>query len=209
MIDFYTAATPNGHKVAVTLEELGLDSQPVFVDLANQEQKSDEFLAINPNGRIPTIIDRDRDDFSVFESGAIMIYLAEKCGQLLPTDVEGRSRVMQWLMFQRAGVGPMMGQAYYFMTSFEPQRPDVIERFRVESMRLLEVLDHQLENEDYLAGDYSIADIANWCWANAFPRDAIQAAELVALERWLDRIAARGAVQRGLAVKADAELSEA
>ncbi len=141
MIDLYTAATPNGHKVSIALEELGLPYTLKVLDLAAGEQKRPEFLALNPNGRIPVIVDRSAGDFAVFESGAILIYLAEKTGRLLPADAKGRSRVIQWLMFQMGGVGPMMGQANVFFRYFPQKIQPAIDRYQAESRRLLGVLD--------------------------------------------------------------------
>jgi GSH-dependent disulfide-bond oxidoreductase len=199
MIDLYTAATPNGWKASITLEELELPYELHPIDLSSGEQKKPWFTAINPNGRIPAIVDRDNDDFAVFESGAIMIYLAEKTGRLLPTDAKGRSRVLQWLMFQMGGLGPMMGQANVFTRYFPEKIPAAIDRYQRESRRLLEVLDGHLAGNEYLAGDYSIADIANWSWAHIHEWPGIDISGLDNLKRWLDQIAARPAVQRGVA----------
>ena len=164
MIDLYTAATPNGHKVSIALEELALPYTLKVLDLSKGEQKQPDFLAICPNGRIPAIVDREADDFAVFESGACLIYLAEKTGQLMPTDAKGRSRVLQWLMFQMGGIGPMMGQANVFFRYFPEKIQPAIDRYQGESKRLFTVLDSHLKDHEYLAGDYSIADIANWAW---------------------------------------------
>ena len=198
MIDLYTAATPNGWKVSITLEELGLPYEVHTIDLSSGDQKQPRFTAINPNGRIPAIVDRDNGDFPIFESGAIMIYLAEKTGRLLPSDEKGRSRVIQWLMFQMGGVGPMMGQANVFTRYFPEQLPSVIERYRREGRRLFEVLDAHLAGNEYLAGDYSIADIANWSWVHIYEWPGIDIAGLDNLKRWLDQIADRTAVQKGV-----------
>jgi len=162
MIDLYTAATPNGHKVSIALEELAQPYTLKVLDLSKGEQKQPDFLAICPNGRIPAIVDRGADDFAVFESGACLIYLAEKTGQLMPTDAKGRSRVLQWLMFQMGGIGPMMGQANVFFRYFPEKIQPAIDRYQGESKRLFTVLDNHLKDHEYLAGDYSIADIANW-----------------------------------------------
>ncbi len=205
MIDLYTAATPNGWKVSIALEELGLPYTVHVLDLMKNEQKRPEFLAINPNGRIPAIVDRDLDDFPVFESGAILLYLAEKTGKLLPTDVKGRSTVVQWLMFQMGGVGPMMGQANVFARYAPEKLPWAIERYQREGRRLLEVLDRRLADRDYLAGDYSIADIANWSWTHTYAWSGIDVTGLDALAAWSARIAARPAVQRGKNVPARVE----
>lgn len=198
MIDLYTAATPNGWKASITLEELGLPYTVHLIDLASGEQKQKPFVDYNPNGRIPAIVDRDAGDFAVFESGAIMLYLAEKTGRLLPADMKGRSRVIQWLMFQMGGVGPMMGQANVFTRYFPEHLPSVIDRYRREGRRLFEVLDGHLADNAYLAGDYSIADIANWSWVHTYEWPGIDIAGLDNLKRWMDRIAARPAVQQGL-----------
>jgi glutathione S-transferase len=198
MIDLYSAPTPNGYKASITLEELEIPYDLHVVDLASGQQKEPWFLAVNPNGRIPAIIDRANGDFAVFESGAIMMYLAEKAGRLLPTDEKGRSRVVQWLMFQMGGVGPMMGQANVFTRYFPEQLPSVIERYRREGRRLFEVLDRQLADNEWLAGDYSIADIANFAWVRIHEWPGISVDGLDHLQRWMAAIAARPAVQRGL-----------
>ena len=164
MIDLYTAATPNGHKISIALEELGLPYTVHHLDLGRLDQKTPEFLRINPNGRVPAIVDRDEGDFAVFESGAILIYLAEKTGRLMPRDPKGRSLVIQWLMFQMAGIGPMMGQANVFYRYFPEKLQPAIDRYHGEVRRLFGVLDGRLADHEYLAGDYSIADIANWAW---------------------------------------------
>ena len=200
MIDLYTAATPNGHKASVALEELGLPYTVHPINLASNEQKQPWFLAINPNGRIPAIIDREADDFAVFESGAILIYLAEKTGRLMPSDAKGRSRVIQWLMFQMGGVGPMMGQANVFFRYFPEKIQPAIDRYQNESRRLFEVLDTQLSREEWLAGDYSIADIANWCWVRTHRWSGASVEGLPHLQRWLDTMKARPACQRGIEV---------
>ena len=199
MIDLYTAATPNGWKVSITLEELELPYEMHPIDLSSGAQKELWFTAINPNGRIPAIVDRDADDFAVFESGAIMMYLAEKTGRLLPTEIKGRSRVIQWLMFQMGGVGPMMGQANVFTRYFPEQIPAAIERYRRESRRLFEVLDRHLARNEWLAGDYSIADIANWSWVHIHEWPGVEVTGLNHLQRWMAAIASRPAVQRGVA----------
>ena len=198
MIDLYTAATPNGYKASITLEELELPYTLHVIDLASGAQKERWFTAINPNGRIPAIVDRDNQDFAVFESGAIMLYLAERAGRLIPADEKGRSRVIQWLMFQMGGLGPMMGQANVFSRYFPEHLPAAIERYRRESRRLLEVLNGHLANHEYLAGDYSIADIANFAWARTHEWPGVSIDGLDDLQRWMDSIAARPAVQRGL-----------
>jgi glutathione S-transferase len=200
MIDLYTAATPNGWKVSILLEELGLPYEVHVLDLRSGAQKEPWFTAINPNGRIPAIVDREEGDFPVFESGAIMVYLAEKTGKLMPADAKGRSLVMQWLMFQMGGVGPMMGQANVFTRYFPEQLPSVIDRYRREGRRLFEVLDGRLANHEWLAGDYSIADIANWSWVQTYPWPGISVEGLDHLQRWMEAVAARPAVQKGVTI---------
>ena len=198
MIDLYTAATPNGWKASITLEELGLPYTLHAIDLSSGDQKKKPFIDINPNGRIPAIIDRRNGDIAVFESGAIMMYLAEKTGRLMPQDAKGRSRVVQWLMFQMGGVGPMMGQANVFTRYFPEHLPSVIDRYRRESRRLFEVLDGHLSTNEYLAADYSIADIANWSWVHTYEWPGIDISGLDHLKRWMDAIAARPSVQKGI-----------
>jgi len=198
MIDLYTAATPNGHKVSIALEELELPYTLKVLNLSKNEQKTPEFLAINPNGRIPAIIDRDEDNFAVFESGAILIYLAEMTGRLMPQDAKGRSRVIQWLMFQMGGIGPMMGQANVFYRYFPEKIQSVIDRYQGESKRLFRVLDGHLKEHEFLAGDYSIADIANWAWVRTHRWSGVEMDDLAHLKRWRDQMRARPAVQRGI-----------
>ena len=198
MIDLYSAATPNGHKVSIALEELGLPYTLHALDLSTGVQKEPWFLAINPNGRIPAIIDRAADDFAVFESGAILLYLAEKTGRLMPGDFKARSLVMQWLMFQMGGIGPMMGQANVFFRYFPEKIQPAIDRYQGESRRLFRVLDARLEDNEYLAGDYSIADIANWAWVRTYKWSGVSVDGLPHLQRWIDAIRARPAVQQGL-----------
>jgi glutathione S-transferase len=207
MIELLTADTPNGFKVSIALEEMGLPYSYRHIKLADGEHKQDWYLALNPNGRIPTIIDHDLNDFVVFESGAILIYLAEKTGKLLPKDVPGRSQVMQWLMFQMGGVGPMMGQANVFFRYASEKIPYAIERYQREVRRLFAVLDRRLADHAFLAGEYSIADIANWSWVQGHDWSGVSLDGLEHLARWHDLIAARPAVVRGKAVppKDDAE----
>lgn len=200
MIELFTSPTPNGWKVSITLEELELPYVVRRIDLGKLEQKAPSFLAINPNGRIPAIVDHGNDDFTVFESGAILMYLAEKTGRLLPTDVKGRSRVIQWLMFQMAGIGPMMGQANVFYRYASEKIEFAIGRYQRESRRLFEVLEGRLAQDEYLAGAYSIADIATWSWVHTHEWSGVSIEGLPNLHRWLDAIRARPAVQRGLAV---------
>lgn len=205
MIDLYTAATPNGWKASVTLEELELPYEVHGISLSSGAQKEPWFLKINPNGRIPAIVDRDEDNFAVFESGALMIYLAEKAGRLLPTERKARSRVIQWLMFQMGGIGPMMGQANVFFRYWHEVYQPAIDRYQHETRRLFEVLNRQLADHEYLAGDYSIADIANWCWVRIHPWSGVSLDGLDHLQRWLDVIEARPAAQRGVAVPSESQ----
>ena len=209
MIDLYTASTPNGHKASVTLEELGLPYEVHAVDLAKNQQKEPWFLAINPNGRIPAIVDRDLGGLAVFESGAIMIHCAEKAGRLLPTDAAGRARVLSWLMFQMGGVGPMMGQANVFFRYAPEKIPFAIARYQNETRRLYEVLDRRLGEVEYLAGDYGIADMATWPWVSIHEWAGVSVEGLAHLQRWIEKVGARPAVQRGRAVpQSDAPRSE-
>jgi glutathione S-transferase len=162
-------------------------------------------VRLNPNGRIPTIVDRDEGDFAVFESGAILLYLAEKTGQLLPHDRKGRSAAIQWLMFQMGGVGPMQGQANVFFR-YAPERIEyAIERYHTETKRLYQVLDRRLADHEYLAGDYSIADIATWPWVRIHAWAGVEIDDLPHLQRWIEALAARPACQRGVAVPGDVD----
>ena len=200
MIDLYTSPTPNGWKVSVALEEFGLPYTVHAIDLTKGDQKTAGYRRLNPNGRIPTIVDRDNGDFAVFESGAILMYLAEKTGRLMPTDAKGRSVVVQWLMFQMGGVGPMMGQANVFFRYFPEKIQPAIDRYQNESRRLFEVLDCRLRDNEWLAGDYSIADIANWCWVRTHRWSGVSVEDLSHLQRWLDAMKARPACRRGIEV---------
>jgi GST-like protein len=208
MIDLYTSETPNGWKISIALEELGLPYAVKALKLSKQEQKTPEYLRLNPNGRIPTIVDHDHDGFVVFESGAILIYLAEKTGRLLPRDTQGRSRVIQWLMFQMSGVGPMMGQANVFYRYAPEKLPYAIDRYQREVRRLLEVLNTRLADHEYLAGDYSIADIAHFPWVRGYDWAGVTIDGLDHLQRWLDVVGSRPAVQRGLAVPRPDDLGD-
>jgi glutathione S-transferase len=204
MFTLYTAATPNGRKVSIMLEECALRYDVRLLALGEGEQKLDWYLQINPNGRIPALVDHDNGDFAVFESGAILIYLAEKTGQLLPPtrseNSKSRSLVIQWLMFQMGGLGPMMGQANVFFRYAEEKIPYAVERYQKETRRLLEVLDTRLADSEYLAGAYSIADIANFAWARTASWSGVESRDLEHLSRWIEAIRARPAVQRGLDV---------
>ena len=204
MFTLYTAATPNGRKASIMLEECALRYDVRLLALGEGEQKLDWYLQINPNGRIPALVDHDNGDFAVFESGAILIYLAEKTGQFLPPTESGnqksRSLVIQWLMFQMGGLGPMMGQANVFFRYAEEKIPYAVERYQKETRRLLEVLDTRLADNEYLAGAYSIADIANFAWARTANWSGVESRDLEHLSRWIEAIRARPAVQRGLDV---------
>lgn len=200
MIELYTSETPNGQKVSIALEEMQLDYNCHHIHLEKLEQKQDWYLKLNPNGRIPTIVDKDNDDFVVFESGAILIYLAEKTGLFLPKDKKGRSLVMQWLMFQMGGIGPMQGQANVFYR-YAPEKIDyAINRYQTEVRRLFEVLDRRLQESEYLAGDYSIADMATWPWVQIHDWSGVSVDGLSALEGWIKKVARRPAVIRGMTV---------
>jgi glutathione S-transferase len=203
MIDLYTAATPNGWKVSIMLEEIGLPYEVKQIHLAQLEQQQEWFLQLNPNGRIPVIVDRGAEDFAVFESGAILVYLAEKTGQLLPSDPQGRSRVLQWLMFQMGGIGPMQGQANVFFRYAPTKIPYAIERYQKETRRLYGVLDRRLARSEYLADGYSIADIATWSWVSTHEWSGVAVDDLEHVQRWLAALGERPAVQRGRAVPAE------
>jgi GST-like protein len=204
MIDLYTWATPNGHKASIMLEELGLEYRVHPVDLGNGEQFAPDFVAINPNGKIPAIVDAEGPEglpFAVFESGAILIYLAEKTGQLLPADTGGRSRVIQWLLFQVGGLGPLLGQAQHFRRFAPRPLPYAIERYTQEAQRLYGVLERRLEASEFLAGSfYSIADIAAYPWVGRAEWQGVTLADLPQVRRWFDAVGARPAVQRGMRV---------
>lgn len=200
MIDLYTASTPNGWKVSVMLEEISMPYTVHPISLNKGDQKTPEFLRINPNGRIPAIVDRANGDFPIFESGAIMLYLAKKSGKLLPKDQKGESRVVQWLMFQMGGVGPMMGQANVFYRYFPEKLQGAIDRYQNEGRRLFEVLNTQLDGREYLCDEFSLADIANWCWVRIHEWSGIGVTGLDNLNAWIARMEARPACQRGIVV---------
>jgi GST-like protein len=202
MIQLYTWGTPNGKKVSIMLEELELPYEVHPINLSKGEQLRPEYLAINPNNKIPAIIDSDGpggEPLKLFESGAILMYLAEKAGKLWPQDKRKKYEVVQWLMFQMGGVGPMFGQANYFFRLTE-KVPYAIERFHKEALRLYGVLDKQLEQRDYLAAEYSIADIATYPWVGRHEMHQVKLEELPHVKRWFDSISSRPAVQRGMAV---------
>jgi GST-like protein len=203
MIELYTWSTPNGFKISIALEELGLPYQVFPVRIGAGEQFRPEFLAISPNNKIPAIVDTEGPGgqrLAVFESGAILIYLAEKTGRLLPKDPEGRLTALEWLMFQMASIGPMLGQVHHFR-SYAPEKiPYAIDRYTNEAKRLYGVLDRRLSQVPYLAGEYSIADIANFPWLRAADRQGVDLAQFPHVARWRDGIAERPAVVRGLLV---------
>ena len=200
MIDLYTTSTPNGHKVSCTLEALNLEYTTHAINLQKGEQKTKEFLAMNPNGRIPVIVDRANDDLAIFESGAIMIYLAEKTGKLLPQDAHQKSVAIQWLMFQMGGIGPMMGQANVFFRYFPEKIQPAIDRYQNESRRLFEVLDTHLKDNEWLAGEFSIADIANWCWVRTHKWSGINVDGLDHLDRWIKAMYEQPGMVKGIEV---------
>jgi GST-like protein len=199
-LDLYTWATPNGWKASCTLEELQIPYTSYPVDIMKGEQKTPGYLRLNPNGKIPAIVDRDAGGFAVFESGAIMLYLAEKAGRLLPAETKARSRVVQWLMFQMGGVGPMQGQANVFYRYFPERLPGAIARYQNEVRRLYGVLDRQLADNEWLAGEFSIADIANWCWCRIHNWAGVAVSELPHLQRWMAAIERRPGCAKGVRV---------
>ena len=200
-LTLYTAPTPNGWKVSVALAELNLPYEVVAINLLANDQKQPDFLALNPNGRIPVLVDHDADELVIFESGAILIYLAEKTGKLLPQDPRERMAALQWLMFQMGGLGPMMGQANVFSRYLPEKIPVAIDRYQNECRRLFEVLDTRLGQVEWLAGaEYSIADIANWCWVRTYRWSGVNIDGLENLRRWLDVMKLRSACQLGVTI---------
>ena len=208
MIDLYTASTPNGWKVSITLEELNIPYNIIPIDLIKGEQKEPSFLKVNPNGRIPAIVDRSENDLAIFESGAIMIYLAEKEGKLLPKDPVKKAKVLQWLMFQMGGIGPMMGQANVFYRYFPEKIQSVIDRYQNESKRLFTVINDHLNENEYLAGDFSLADIANWSWIRIHKWSGVEIDDLPNLMRWMELVGERPACKKGVEVPHPLELPE-
>lgn len=202
MIDLYTYGTPNGRKVSIMLEEIGLPYTVHEVDINDDQQFRPKFLEISPNNKIPAIVDRETG-ISLMESGAILLYLAEKTGKLMPSDDAERWRVMEWLMFQMGGLGPMLGQAHHFL-HFNPGISEYAEqRYHQEALRLMGVMDRQLEKYNYLAGEYSIADIAAWPWVSRFEWQDIDLNDFPYVKRWYLDLAARPAVQRGYNIPTD------
>ncbi|MET0273275.1 MAG: glutathione S-transferase C-terminal domain-containing protein [Phenylobacterium sp.] len=212
MIELHHVMTPNGHKVTILLEETGLPYEARVYNMLEGEQLTPAFRRINPNGRLPAMIDHDPPGggapFAVFESGAMLIYLAEKAGRFLGADAQARSLTIQWLMWQMAGLGPMHGQAHHFIR-YAPEPIDyAVNRYTNEARRLLEVMDRRLEDTDFLAGDYSIADMACWPWVRAAHAIGVPIADYPALQRWFDRVGERPAVQRAAALPQGHFLSE-
>ncbi len=203
MIHLYTSSTPNGHKVSCMLEAIEMPYEIHSVNLGEGDQRKPDFLKISPNGRIPAIVDTDNDDLSIFESGAIMLYLAEKSGKLIPSDIKGRAKVIEWLMFQMGGIGPMMGQANVFSRYFPEKIQPAIDRYQNESRRLFEVLDMQLSKNEWLAGEYSIADIANWCWVRTHNWSGVSLEGLVYLEKWKNKMYDQPGMLKGTKVPVD------
>ena len=205
MIDLYTWSTPNGRKASIMLEELGLPYNTHAINIGKNDQFTPEFIAINPNSKIPAIVDSEGPDgkpISIMESGAILIYLAEKTGKLVPASPRGRSVALQWLMFQMGGVGPMFGQVHHFLRAAKEPVPYAIERYTKETQRLYGVLDARLKDHEYLADEYSIADIATYPWTARYEWHKTRLEDFPNVKRWYDAISARPAVQRGMSVPA-------
>lgn len=198
-IDLYTFTTPNGRKASIALEELGLDYEVHKIDITKGEQFTPEFVAINPNSKIPAIVDRDAN-ITVFESGAILIYLAEKTGKLLPTDTKEKFQVLEWLMFQMASVGPMFGQYNHFYRFASEKIPYAIERYKKETLRLYEVLDKQLADKEFICDKYSIADIATFPWVASYSFMKLTLDNYPHLKQWVERMEQRPAVQKGMKI---------
>jgi GST-like protein len=201
MIDLYVWPTPNGYKISIMLEEIAMAYNVIDIDIGRGDQFQPDFLKISPNNKMPAIVDSDGPDgkpIAIFESGAILLYLAEKSGKLMPKDMRGRYNVMQWLMFQMASVGPMLGQANHFI-SYAPEKiPYAINRYTNETKRIYGVVDRRLKDAPYLAGDYSIADIATFPWLRIYERAGLKLEDFPNLKRWYDTIDARPAVKKGL-----------
>ena len=206
MIELHAWPTPNGHKVSIMLEECALPYRVIPVDITKGDQFTPEFLRISPNNRMPAIVDSDGDGgraVSVFESGAILVYLAEKTGSFLPREGKARYDVLQWLMFQMANLGPILGQAHHFRDYAEERIPYAIDRFTNEAGRLYNVMERRLGAAEYLAGDYSIADMACWPWVRLHRYHGQKFEDFPNVKRWFDAISARPATQRGMALLAD------
>ena len=213
MIDVFFTPTPNGHKVSIMLEEVGLEHRLIPMDMLAGDHLTPEYRRINPNGRLPAIVDRDPigggEPFAVFESGAILLYLAEKTGKLLPEDPRRRSQAQQWLMWQMASYGPMQGQAHHFIRYAPEGQAYAVDRYRNETLRLLHVLEGRLRQAEYLAEEYSIADIAVWPWTRAIRAIDLSLDDYPNVARWFARIGEREAVKVGTDVKNSANLSSA
>jgi GSH-dependent disulfide-bond oxidoreductase len=199
MIDLYTWTTPNGRKVSILLEELGVPYKAHAIDIGKDEQFHPDFLKISPNNRIPAIVD-DETGIALMESGAIMIYLADKTGRFLPKEGEGRYRVLEWLMWQMGGIGPMLGQVHHFVKYNPGKAPYAEERYLKEAARLYGVLERRLEGNAYVAGDYSIADMSIWPWISRFEWQQMDLGKFPNVKRWYNEIASRPAVQLGYQV---------
>jgi GST-like protein len=203
MIDLYTWSTPNGRKVSIMLEECGLPYRTHKVDIGKGDQFREEFVALNPNSKIPAILDYEGPNgkaLKLFESGAILIYLSGKCGRFLPSGTRGKYKALQWLMFQMGGVGPMFGQTHHFLRAAKEQVPYAIDRYTKETRRLYAVLNRRLAHAAFLAEEYSIADIATYPWVARHEWHKVDLAEFPQVKRWFDTISARPAVARGMAV---------
>jgi len=196
VIDLYTWTTPNGRKVSIMLEELGLPYTVHPVDIGKGAQFTSTFLEISPNNRIPAIVDHE-NNFSLFESGAILLYLAEKTGKLMPKELKARYRVVEWLMWQMGGIGPMLGQVHHFVKYHPGKAPYAEQRYTKEAHRLYGVLDKLLADHEYMAGDYSIADVATWPWISRFEWQQIDLSKYPNVKRWYIAISNRPAVQKG------------
>lgn len=207
MIDLYTWPTPNGHKIHIMLEETGLEYRVIPVNINKGEQFEPDFLKIAPNNRIPAMVDHDGpggEPYSLFESGAMLIYLAEKTGRFLPADARARYTVLQWLMFQMGNIGPMLGQAHHFRIYAKEKIPYAVERYTNEASRLYRVVDHRLGESEWVGGaDYSIADMAIWPWLRRYERQGQRLEDYPGLERWWHTMEERPAVQRALKVLAE------
>jgi GSH-dependent disulfide-bond oxidoreductase len=199
MIDFYTFTTPNGRKVSIMLEEVGLPYTSHVIDIRKGDQFTPEFVAVNPNSKIPAIVDQE-NGLSIFESGAILIYLAEKTGKFLPTELKARFQVLEWLMLQMGSIGPMFGQLNHFRKYAPEPIPYAINRYETETLRLYSVLDTQLSAGEFICGDYSIADMAIYPWVAIYKFQGLTLDNHPNLKRWVEAIAQRPAVQRGMAV---------
>jgi GSH-dependent disulfide-bond oxidoreductase len=206
MIDLYVWATPNGYKISIFLEEVAMPYKVIPVDIQKGEQFQPDFLEISPNNKMPAIVDHEGPGgkpYALFESGAILLYLAEKTGKFIPKDTAGKFRVVEWLMFQMGGVGPMLGQAHHFR-QYAPDKLDyAINRYTNEASRLYNVIDKRLGQVEYLAGDYSIADMATFPWLRPYERQGQRLEDYPNLKRWFEKIDARPAVQKGLQLLAD------